>query len=154
MNVNVLKSKPCPHCSESNKPDAKFCMSCKMVLTYDAYTGTTAEEVERARELQRKQDKLESMQKELVQMFDAAIDYFKLNEPKTWRDRVQKTAPPRPDIDAIDEIKQYCKQEIPKIKPESRHGVSYLESLQATYKQTIQNEENLKASRREHDKEK
>lgn len=34
----ILLSKTCPHCSEPNKPDTKFCVSCKMVLTYDAYT--------------------------------------------------------------------------------------------------------------------
>lgn len=35
--VNVLKTKPCPNCREPNKPDAKFCLKCKMVLSYDAY---------------------------------------------------------------------------------------------------------------------
>ena len=35
-----LKPKPCPNCSEPNKPDFKFCAKCRMVLTYDAYTET------------------------------------------------------------------------------------------------------------------
>ncbi|MDQ3836162.1 MAG: hypothetical protein M3270_04420 [Thermoproteota archaeon] len=64
-----------------------------MVPTYDAYTSTTSEEVEKARELQRKQDKLESMQEQLVQMYDAVLDYFKCNEPKTWKAKVQNGAP-------------------------------------------------------------
>ena len=35
--LNVLKSRQCPHCNESNKPEARFCSRCKMVLSYDAY---------------------------------------------------------------------------------------------------------------------
>ncbi len=37
---DMLKPKACPNsgnCSD-NKPDAKFCTKCKMVLSYDAYT--------------------------------------------------------------------------------------------------------------------
>ncbi len=35
-----LQSKQCPHCLEPNKPDGKFCIKCKMVLSYDSYTET------------------------------------------------------------------------------------------------------------------
>lgn len=38
--VNILKSRQCPHCAESNKPESQFCMKCKMVLTYAAYNET------------------------------------------------------------------------------------------------------------------
>lgn len=34
----ILQSKICPNCSEPNKPETKFCASCRMVLSYDAYT--------------------------------------------------------------------------------------------------------------------
>ena len=37
---DALKSKQCPNCSESNKPDSRFCARCRMVLTYDAYSET------------------------------------------------------------------------------------------------------------------
>ena len=36
----ILRSKHCPNCNEPNKPDAKFCAKCRMVLTYDAYNET------------------------------------------------------------------------------------------------------------------
>jgi integrase len=36
-----LKLKHCPNCSEPNKMDAKFCMKCRMVLSYEAYVETT-----------------------------------------------------------------------------------------------------------------
>jgi integrase len=42
QNIHVLKSKPCPNCQEANKPDAKFCLKCKMILTYDAYEEKTS----------------------------------------------------------------------------------------------------------------
>jgi integrase len=34
---DVLNPKQCPNCSEPNKPDSRFCIKCRMVLTYDAY---------------------------------------------------------------------------------------------------------------------
>jgi integrase/recombinase XerD len=45
--VDVLKSKQCPNCNEPNKPDAKFCSKCRMVLTYDAYNETVDEKQEK-----------------------------------------------------------------------------------------------------------
>ena len=35
--IDQLRPKQCPNCSEPNKPDSKFCNKCRMVLTYDAY---------------------------------------------------------------------------------------------------------------------
>jgi hypothetical protein len=34
----LLKPKQCPNCGEQNKVDSKFCMKCRMVLSYDAYS--------------------------------------------------------------------------------------------------------------------
>ena len=36
--------KVCPQCNESNIPDCKFCRKCRMVLTFDAYEETIAEQ--------------------------------------------------------------------------------------------------------------
>jgi hypothetical protein len=38
--VNPLMYKQCTNCNEPNKPDAKFCAKCRMVLTFDAYNET------------------------------------------------------------------------------------------------------------------
>ena len=35
---DTLRSKQCPNCAEPNKPDSKFCVKCRMVLSYDAYS--------------------------------------------------------------------------------------------------------------------
>jgi hypothetical protein len=37
IQIDQLKPKQCPNCTEPNKPDSKFCAKCRMVLTYDAY---------------------------------------------------------------------------------------------------------------------
>jgi integrase/recombinase XerD len=41
--IDKLKPKQCPNCSESNKIDSKFCSKCRMVLTYDAYSEVKEE---------------------------------------------------------------------------------------------------------------
>ena len=52
VSVNILKSKPCPNCSEPNKPDAQFRMRCKMVLSYNSYKST----IEENQRIQQKQE--------------------------------------------------------------------------------------------------
>jgi integrase/recombinase XerD len=36
--INKLKPTACPNCGESNKIGSKFCVKCRMILSYDAYT--------------------------------------------------------------------------------------------------------------------
>lgn len=55
-----LRSKQCPNCNEPNKPDAKFCAKCRMVLTYDAYSETLEEQKERNSEIQELKEKYEA----------------------------------------------------------------------------------------------
>ena len=38
IQIDQLRPKQCPNCTEPNKPDSKFCAKCRMVLSYDAYT--------------------------------------------------------------------------------------------------------------------
>jgi integrase len=38
VQIDQLRPKQCPNCSEPNKPDSKFCVKCRIVLTYDART--------------------------------------------------------------------------------------------------------------------
>jgi integrase len=42
----LLKPRYCPNCNESNKPEAKICNSCKMILSYDSYKETVESENE------------------------------------------------------------------------------------------------------------
>ena len=52
---NCLRSKQCPNCNETNKPDSRFCAKCRFVLSYDAYNETLEEQ-------KRKDDKLAIME--------------------------------------------------------------------------------------------
>jgi hypothetical protein len=46
IQVDHLRPKQCPNCSEPNKPDSKFCSKCRMVLSYDAYNETLEKQKE------------------------------------------------------------------------------------------------------------
>jgi integrase len=47
-----LKPRHCPNCNECNKPEIKFCISCKMILSYDSYAETLEIQNQKESELQ------------------------------------------------------------------------------------------------------
>jgi len=55
--IFVLKPKQCPNCNEPNKPDAKFCAKCRLVLSYDAYQETLEDQ-------KQKEDRLSAMERQ------------------------------------------------------------------------------------------
>jgi ribosomal protein L37AE/L43A len=59
---DALRPPQCPNCSESNKPDSRFCAKCRMVLTYDAYNETLEEQ-------KTKEDRITTMEKQLQTLF-------------------------------------------------------------------------------------
>jgi len=66
---DLLKPKQCPNCDESNKPEAKFCVKCKFVLSFDAY-NERIEEADHFRksleEMQNRQTAFELVLKKLI----------------------------------------------------------------------------------------
>ena len=38
--IDKMKPRQCPNCSELNKIDSRFCVKCRMVLSYDSYMET------------------------------------------------------------------------------------------------------------------
>jgi integrase len=42
--TSFLKNKTCPNCNELYKPEAKFCVKCRMVLSYDSYSEVRNED--------------------------------------------------------------------------------------------------------------
>ena len=68
---NILKTKQCPNCNEPNKPDAKFCAKCRMVLTYNAYNETVEEK-------QEKDDALVSLSDQVMKLM-AEVQELKKN---------------------------------------------------------------------------
>lgn len=77
--INALQYKQCPNCAEPNKPERNFCMKCKMVLTYDAYTGTIEKEQKRELELCDLKKKLEAVQEEQNQKFNQLMVLIQKN---------------------------------------------------------------------------
>ena len=85
IQINQLKPKQCPNCSEGNKPDSKFCAKCRMVLTYDAYSETIEEKQQKESEIKDLKEKYEqdmlTMREEIEDKFQqilAKIDTAKL----------------------------------------------------------------------------
>src|SRR5438128_2990972 len=57
---DMLRTKKCPNCNESaNKPDAKWCIKCRMVLTYDAYNETLEKQQQNESEVRVLKEKYE-----------------------------------------------------------------------------------------------
>jgi integrase len=66
-----LQSKQCPNCFEPNKPDGKFCIKCRMVLTYDSYNKTLEEKVKqenRINQLEMEFQQIKQGQQELLEL--------------------------------------------------------------------------------------
>ena len=80
--ADILKPKQCPNCNEPNRPDQKFCIKCRMVLTYDAYSETMDSE-------KQKQDRLENMEEKLSTM-QSMVEKLVLTVTET-RDLAQQT---------------------------------------------------------------
>jgi integrase len=78
---DILKNKQCPNCSESNKPDQKFCNKCRMVMSYDAYSETLEEQ--KKSEVQLLKDKYEqdmkSMREEMNKQFGQIMSLIQQN---------------------------------------------------------------------------
>ena len=67
--VDVLRPKQCPNCNEPNRPDQKFCVKCRMVLTYDAYSETIEEKQTKDKqieEMMQKQERFEQLIQSLI----------------------------------------------------------------------------------------
>jgi len=77
IQIDQLRPKPCPNCSEPNKPDSKFCAKCRIVLTYDAYNETLEKQQEKESEVQVLKQKYEqdmkSMREEMENKFQQIL---------------------------------------------------------------------------------
>jgi hypothetical protein len=63
---NILKTKSCPNCQEPNKPDARFCNKCNMVLSYDSYIEIRSEDKNKIEKLE---NDMESLKEGMSQIF-------------------------------------------------------------------------------------
>jgi hypothetical protein len=81
---NILKIKACPNCNEPNKPDGRFCMKCKMVLSYDSYTETLEKQKEKDNDILEMKDQIQMIMTTLGQILG------KQNNNNTRRSQLAK----------------------------------------------------------------
>jgi integrase len=74
-NKTPLKPKQCPNCSESNKPESKFCAKCKFVLSFDTFNEAIEEKANAAREAEESKKKLQELEakQEILQANAASV---------------------------------------------------------------------------------
>jgi hypothetical protein len=74
-NLNALRAKPCPNCSESNKPDSTFCSKCKFILSYDAFNEAIEEKARTAKAAEESKKMLEELEAkhEILQANTASV---------------------------------------------------------------------------------
>jgi integrase/recombinase XerD len=63
--IDKLKPRICPNCSEDNKIDSKFCVKCRMILGYEAYIETLEEQIRKDKEIQ---ELKETFSKEMIKL--------------------------------------------------------------------------------------
>ena len=65
-NKNLLSPKQCPNCDETNKPESRFCVKCKFVLSFDAFNGIEEEKERTAKEAENTKRELEEMKAQMT----------------------------------------------------------------------------------------
>jgi hypothetical protein len=70
MQNTTLKPRYCPNCNECNKPESKFCISCKMLLSYNAYNETINKQIQKDKEITDLNQKYEKLNEKINQMFE------------------------------------------------------------------------------------
>lgn len=83
----ALQAKACPHCSEPNKSDAKFCLSCGMVLAIDEYNATI-QSLQEAEQTKRELAELRARQEEASRRQQLDIEQIKAQLEKHADDQV------------------------------------------------------------------
>jgi hypothetical protein len=74
---NLLKPKMCPNCDESNKPESKFCVKCKFVLSFEAFNEGIEEKEKAAKEAELQKKQMQQMAQEFEKM---KVDLSKVSE--------------------------------------------------------------------------
>jgi integrase len=69
--IDKLKPMLCPNCNEENKIDSKFCIKCRMILSYDTYVETTTQNERKDVRLKELSSRLDSMQDEVLRLSSA-----------------------------------------------------------------------------------
>ena len=68
--TEILKNKQCSNCSEPNTQESRFCVKCRMVLSYGAWT----ESVEKQKEEDSRFDKMQEQINRLLEKIDSKYE--------------------------------------------------------------------------------
>jgi integrase len=75
--ITFLNPKLCSQCGESNTQDARFCRSCKMIMSYDGYQEALEEQKKRELDIEKLKDayeqKIESIREEMQYKFQQIL---------------------------------------------------------------------------------
>jgi hypothetical protein len=83
--IQTLQSKQCPNCFEPNKPDgsSKFCIMCKMILSYDKYNETIEEKQRKENEITKLksdyENGIQNLREEMDQKFNNILSLISDN---------------------------------------------------------------------------
>jgi integrase len=66
----ALTPKQCPNCNEPNKRDSKFCLKCRMVLSYDAYAKTVEKNHEKESDIASLKEQIVALQEGQKEIFE------------------------------------------------------------------------------------
>jgi hypothetical protein len=83
IQIDQLKPKICTNCNEPNKYDSKFCVKCRMVLSYDAYEETLENQKKKEDRLATIENQFNSMQSQiqsLLSSLGSAQDQNQVNQ--------------------------------------------------------------------------
>lgn len=72
--LDKLKPLECPNCNEQNKIDSKFCLKCRMILSYDTYLDTINESQAKENEISDMKRQLGSIEERLDSVFAGIAD--------------------------------------------------------------------------------
>jgi integrase/recombinase XerD len=61
IQIDQLRPTHCPNCNNANKPDARFCVKCCLVLSYDAYEETLKEQEKQKMDMDKLQEGLKKL---------------------------------------------------------------------------------------------
>jgi predicted nucleic acid-binding Zn ribbon protein len=78
-NLEELRSRQCPNCSEPNRRDSRFCSSCRMILSYDAYTKALEEKTQKESEIKTLAEKYDKGMKEMREYMNYIISLIQEN---------------------------------------------------------------------------
>lgn len=124
---NLLKPRICPNCDEGNKPESKFCVKCKFVLSFDAFNEVTNEAGETRKMLEEFKTKHEETKKELLELIENRQEQFEKYMKDILEVRSKLTSPQAlvsryytPNDPAVKYLEEYVQEEEAKIKSNLR----------------------------------